>query len=54
MTRRAPLAFCMLCAELGLVRSATMDARLRNRHDRAYLCEMHYRTHANGVGRPVK
>ena len=54
MTRRAPVAFCMLCAEMGTLRGAVVDARLANRHDRAYLCQMHYRTHGAGAGRPIR
>lgn len=53
MTVRNPMGFCMLCAEMGTIRGATWDARLRNRHDRAYVCEFHYRTHG-ATGTPIK
>lgn len=51
MTRRVtgkatlPIGFCMLCAELGTLRQAVWDARLYGRHQRAYVCEFHYRSH---------
>lgn len=48
-----PLGHCMLCAEMGTLRSAKYDARIYNRAARAYLCEYHFR--ANGsTGRPIR